>query len=79
MGGLAWAELDNGTTTTVRLALFKGLTVTMTLGRCFLISLPRVGSKSTHQILPRCKTVSNSAFPISFQFCYSRVVVNGDG
>ena len=44
---LVLAEVDNGTTTTVCLALLIGVAPTMTQGLSLLISEPRVGSRST--------------------------------
>lgn len=73
MGGRGFAVVDNGTTTTVPLALFRALTVRITAGRHFWISMPSGGSKLTHQTSPRrigtppgfsltANTVSNQAF-----------------
>ena len=53
MGGRGFADVDNGTTTTVPLALFSALTVRITAGRHFWISIPSDGSKLTHHISPR--------------------------
>lgn len=40
IGGRGVAELESGTTTTVRRARFRALTVNITAGRVFWISLP---------------------------------------
>ena len=53
IGGRGFADVDNGTTTTVPLARFKALTVRITAGRHFWISMPSDGSKLTHQTSPR--------------------------
>ena len=58
IGGRGFADVDSGTTTTVPLALFKALTVRITAGRHFWISMPSDGSKLTHQTSPR-RTLSS--------------------
>ena len=53
IGGLAFGELDNGTTITVlRLSLSTFTDITMQ-GRVLRISEPSVGSSATHHISPR--------------------------
>jgi len=49
IGGCGRGPVESGTTTTVRRARFRASAVTTTAGRVFLISLPSVGSKLTHQ------------------------------
>jgi hypothetical protein len=53
MGGRGVGPVDSGTTTTVRRARFKASAVSTTAGRVLRISLPRVGSRSTHHTSPR--------------------------
>jgi len=53
IGGLAFGELDNGTTITVLRLSFSTLTETTTQGRVLRISEPSVGSSASHQISPR--------------------------
>lgn len=53
MGGRGFADVDNGTTATVPLALFRALTVRITAGRHFWISIPSDGSRLTHHTSPR--------------------------
>src|SRR5580704_16807953 len=53
IGGLAFGELDSGTTITVLRFSFSAFTEITTQGRVLLISEPRVGSSATHQISPR--------------------------
>src|SRR5262245_41476902 len=47
MGGLAFAEVESGTTTTVCRAWLIGVAPTNTQGLCLLISDPLVGFRST--------------------------------
>lgn len=56
MGGRGFADVERGTATTVPLALLSALTVRITAGRHFCISMPCDGSKFTHQTSPRCIT-----------------------
>ena len=52
-GGRGDGPLERGTTTTVRRARFRPSAVRTTAGLVLRISLPRVGSRSTHQTSPR--------------------------
>ncbi len=52
--------------TSVRRSRFKPLAEITTAGRVFLISLPRVGSNSTHQISPRLTAIGITG---GFTFC----------
>ena len=49
IGGLAFGELDNGTTITVLRRSLSTFTETTTQGRVLRISEPRAGSSATHQ------------------------------
>ena len=62
IGGLAFGELDSGTTITVLRLSFKTFTVITTHGRVLLISGPSVGSSCTHQISPR-SGITSTAHP----------------
>lgn len=54
-GGRTTGDVDRGTTTTVLRFRFKVSDETMTHGLLFLISLPRVGSRSAHHTSPRSR------------------------
>ena len=51
--GAASVRSTSGTTTTVRRARFSASALSTTAGRVLRISLPRVGSRSTHHTSPR--------------------------
>jgi hypothetical protein len=62
IGGLAFGELDRGTTITVRRHSFNTFTETTMQGRVFRISEPKAGSSETHQISPR-SGITSKALP----------------
>jgi len=61
MGGRGCGPVESGTTTTVRRTRLRAFAVTTMAGRVLRISLPRAGSKLTHQISPRRTGVASGA------------------
>lgn len=61
MGGRGFADVDNGSTTTVPLALFKALTVKMTAGRHFWISIPSEARRTAYCKAPDQNVIHDAA------------------
>jgi hypothetical protein len=69
IGGLAFGELDSGTTITVLRLSFDTFTEITTQGRVLRISEPSAGSKATHQISPRSGITSTVLPAIWWKSC----------
>src|SRR5450432_3566128 len=67
IGGLAFGELESGTTIAVLRLSFSTFTEITTQGRVLRISEPSVGSSATHQISPR-SGITSKVLPFRRRF-----------